>query len=121
MFISVKSTNNMTLRNMEKKNITGLRLPNLVDTLSEIYPMIGLKTAFHMEPMATMVPAAAGGILATVVRKNSRNVPTIPYEIASPREAMPYPSFSRKVVFAIHVSFPDESRSPGAASCIDRF
>ena len=48
-----------------------------------------------------MTPAMAGGISAIVVRKKRKNVPTKPYEMASPREAMPYPNFSLNVVFSI--------------------
>lgn len=94
---------------MEKIDITGLRLPKRVVILSARYPMTGLNTAFHTEPIATMTPAMAGGISAIVVRKKRKNVPTKPYEMASPREAMPYPNFSLNVVFSIkEYSFRDK-------------
>ena len=55
--------------------------------------MIGLNTALAIAPTAVMVPAAAGSMPATVVRKKIRKVPVKVYTAASPAPADAYPIF----------------------------
>ena len=62
-------------RGIENASITGLRFPNRVLTLSEKYPIKGLKIAFQIAPTALIIPAFAGSTFATVVRKNIKKVP----------------------------------------------
>ena len=103
MFVNTK--NIPIARGNENASIIGRLLPNLVCTLSAMYPITGFTIAFHMDPTAAIVPAVAGEIPAIVVRKNSKNTPMKPYAVASPRDANPYPIFSTKVVFCIIYPF----------------
>ena len=50
----------------------GLRFPYLVSMLSETNPVIGPQKASQIGPAAAMVPAKAGSIPATDVKKNNR-------------------------------------------------
>ena len=51
-----------------------------------------------------IVPAAAGSIPATVVRKNSRNVLTKEYVAESPKDAEAYPSFTAGVILFVCIN-----------------
>ena len=75
-WMPVKRSSVVINTNVPNTTINGTRLPQRVFTLSVRYPIMVLRIASTTVPNAIIEPAAAGGISATVVMKNSRNVHT---------------------------------------------